>query len=158
MEDVLQTLRDRAAIETGYCRYCEVVDAKNFGRLDEVFTADTVGDYTHAYGLGAVRHGLATLVELMTLNLGPLSACGATHHNVGNFRIDVAGDRAHARANFYAVHGQRARPAAPLYSMWGEYDDDWIRSADGWRITHRRYRLFLEDGPKEILGPSTAAT
>jgi 3-phenylpropionate/cinnamic acid dioxygenase small subunit len=148
--DPLQYLLDKHAIEQVYVRYCELIDAKDFARLDEVFTPDTIGDYTQTYGAGAVREGLPVLIELMTRNLGRNSGCGPTQHNVGNFRITVDGDAAESRVNFYAVH-RSVTGAAALFSTWGEYHDSWLRTAAGWRIRSRHYRTFLTEGSAATL-------
>ena len=138
---------DRIAIERIYIRYCSVIDCKDFDRFDEIFTADTFGDYTQAYGADAVRHGRDELVAIMKQNLGESSNCGATHHNVLNIEIDVNGDSAAATVNYYAVHrGVRDHEGA-LYSMWGRYHDDLVRTDNGWRIARRRYMLSLSEGP-----------
>ena len=145
--------RHREAVAAVYVRYCDIVDDKAFDRLDEVFTADTIGDYRQAYGPDAVRTGLAELIALFHRNLGPGSNCGATHHNVGNFAIEIDGDRAHARVNYHAVHRGVRDHAGALYAMWGRYDDILVRTAAGWRIAERRYRTDLTQGPVVTSAP-----
>ena len=141
-----QFLEDCRAIEQVYVRYCEIVDTKTFDSMVEVFTPDTWHDYTSSLP-GVYVSDLATLIASMHANLGPNSNCGATHHNVGNFRIQVDGDTATTKVYYYAVHrGQGDFPGA-LYSMWGEYDDQLIRTAGGWRIKRRIYRSMLTEGP-----------
>lgn len=83
--------------------------------------------------------------------MGPGSDCGATHHNVFNFRIEVDGDRASARAHFYAVHHGVHRCAGEHYTCWGEYDDVFVRTATGWRVAHRTYRNFLINGTVDVV-------
>jgi 3-phenylpropionate/cinnamic acid dioxygenase small subunit len=143
----LQMLMDKHAIEQVYIRYCEIVDAKRFDDMHEVFVANATGDYTQALGPGVVSPDRASLIAAMHANLGPDSNCGPTHHNVGNFRIEVDGDTARAKVNYYAVHlGQGAYPGE-LYSMWGQYDDALVRTADGWRIEARIYTCAIARGP-----------
>lgn len=140
-------LMDKHAIEQVYIRYCEVVDAKEFALLSEVFTPDTYHDYTQSLGPGVVITGLEQLVDAMKTNLGPSSNCGATQHNVGNFRIAVDGDTATAKVNYYAVHRGLGEYEGALYSMWGLYDDNLVRTPEGWRISHRIYSSALTEGP-----------
>jgi hypothetical protein len=143
----LQYLIDKHAIEQVYIRYCEIVDSKTFDAMDEVFTADATGDYTQALGPGVVSPDRASLIASMHANLGPDSNCGPTHHNVGNFRIAVDGAAARAKVHYYAEHlGQGDFPDA-LYSMWGQYEDELIRTPDGWRVKARVYKCFISRGP-----------
>lgn len=147
----LAELIDKDAIAQVYIRYCEIVDSKRFDEMDEVFTADCVGDYSQALGPGVISPNRASLVASMHANLGEGSTCGATHHNVMNFRIAVAGDCATAKVNYYAVHRGRGAHEGALYSMWGQYADDLVRTADGWRVARRVYTCQLTEGPPEVV-------
>lgn len=139
-------LEDKHAIEQIYVRYCELVDAKQFDRLGDCFTEDTGHDYTRSLP-GITLEGLAPLIASMHWNLGDGSHCGATHHNVGNFRIQVDVDRARAKVNDYAVHRGIGRHEGALYSMWGLYDDELVRTKTGWRVARRVYSSILTEGP-----------
>ncbi len=142
----IQILEDVRAIEQVYVHYCELVDAKAFDRLGEVFTPDTWHDYTRSLP-GVYVEGLAALVASMHHNLGEGSNCGATHHNVGNFRVHPTGDRARAKVNYHAVHRGVGRHAGALYAMWGLYDDELVRTPAGWRVQRRIYSSILTEGP-----------
>ncbi|MDT4893977.1 MAG: hypothetical protein QOE97_3012 [Pseudonocardiales bacterium] len=148
--DLVQTLGVERAVQTVYLDYCDAIDDKRFDDLDRVFARDCEGDYRDAHG--AVLDGLAPLVARLHENMGPASTCGATHHNVLNFRIDVLGDdRAEAQVHFYAVHQGSGSMAGRLYTVWGRYDDELARTADGWRITKRKYTNFVVDGDKAVI-------
>lgn len=153
----LQYLLDKHAIEQVYIRYCELVDSKQFDRMDEVFTADCVGDYTQSLGPGVISPDRASLIASMHANLGADSHCGATQHNVQNFRIATDGDTAHAKVHYYAVHRGTGPLAGALYSMWGQYEDDLLRTAAGWRVCRRVYTCFLSDGPAGVTSKQVAA-
>jgi 3-phenylpropionate/cinnamic acid dioxygenase small subunit len=152
----LADLVDVRAIEAVYVRYCEIVDAKTFDAMDEVFTADATGDYTQALGPGVISPDRASLIASMHANLGAGSLCGATHHNVGNFRITLAGDTARALVNYHAVHRGVGRLQGALYTMWGHYDDDLVRTPAGWRVAARRYFCSLSEGPVVTMAGDTA--
>ncbi|MDP3674914.1 MAG: nuclear transport factor 2 family protein [Novosphingobium sp.] len=149
--DGLTRLFDERAIERLYVRYCELVDAKDFARLDEVFTPDTRGDYTQALGEGVVTEGLAMLVAAMEANLGAGSHCGATHHNVTNFDIAVEGDAATAQVHYIAAHAGVGALAGRHYTMWGEYDDHLVRTEEGWRVSERIYTLAVATGDPAVV-------
>jgi ketosteroid isomerase-like protein len=142
----LQELNDERDIQRVYCNYCDIIDAKDFDRLTEVFTEDAVQDYRSNLGPDGIMKGTAPLIAGAHQHMGPDSNCGTTHHNVVNFRIDVAGDTAKAKVHYYAVHlGVRKYPGV-IYSMWGEYVDDLVRTAAGWRVHNRLYRSILTEG------------
>lgn len=147
----LQTLADERDIQRVYMRYCDLVDAKEFDWLGEVFTTDTRGDYTQALGPDVVTEGLDAIIGAMHANLGAHSHCGATHHNVTNFRITVEGDMAHARVHYIAAHAGAGPLAGKNYTMWGEYSDVLVRTQQGWRISERTYTLALAEGEPAIV-------
>jgi len=146
----LEFLMDKHAIEQVYIRYCEIVDAKTFDDMHEVFTENSTSDYTQALGPGVISPNRASLIASMHANLGPDSNCGATHHNVLNFRIAVNGDTAKAKVQYYAVHRGKNDYEGALYSMWGLYDDELVRTAEGWRVANRIYSCYLSEGPAEV--------
>lgn len=143
----LQRLLDERAIEQLYIGYCEIVDTKRFDELHEVFTEDATGDYTQALGPGVVSPDRASLIASMHANLGPQSNCGPTHHNVGNFRIIVDGETATAKVHYYAEHLGQGDYPGEQYSMWGQYDDELVRTRDGWRVSKRVYTCAIKRGP-----------
>lgn len=143
----LQDLVDERAIRLLYCHYCDVIDAKDFDRLTEIFTEDAYQDYRQTLGPDGIRQGTAPLIAGAHEHMGKDSNCGATHHNVMNFRIQVTGDTATAKVHYYAVHRGVRKHEGALYSMWGEYDDQLVRTPAGWRVNHRMYRSFLTEGP-----------
>jgi len=149
LSDAAALLADELAIEQVYNRYCDIIDRKDFARLNEVFTRDCLGDYRSTNG--KIQDGLAPLIEHVTRGMGPGSDCGATHHNVLNFRIWVTGDTAKSRAHFYAVHQGINHCAGEHYTCWGEYDDAWLRTENGWRVCRRTYRNFLIDGTVDVV-------
>lgn len=146
----MDLLLDKHRIEQVYVRYCELVDKKHFDAMDEVFMADCQGDYTQALGPGVISPNRESLIASMHANLGIESNCGATQHNVNNFRITVNGDTAQAKVHYYAVHRGLRDFEGQLYSMWGQYEDDLQRTGSGWRIAHRVYVCFLSEGPAGI--------
>lgn len=150
-------LLDKHQIEQVYIRYCEIVDSKLFDAMDEVFLAECQGDYTQALGPDVISPNRESLIASMYANLGAGSNCGATQHNVNNFRISIAGDTAKAKVNYYAVHRGLRDFEGELYSMWGQYEDDLRRTANGWRVSHRVYFCFLSEGPAGVTSATNAA-
>jgi len=142
----LQELNDERDIRSVYHTYCDIIDAKAFDRLTEVFTEDATQDYGSSLGAAGIMKGTAPLIAGAYKHMGEGSNCGATHHNVGNFRIALAGGTAKAKVHYYAVHRGAGSLAGTLYSMWGEYQDDLRRTPAGWRVTNRLYLSMLTEG------------
>ncbi len=145
----VQFLLDKHLIEQVYFLYCEIIDAKDFDRLVEVFTPDSIGDYRSSNGI--LQDGTAALARRLHHGMGAGSDCGATQHNVFNIRVEIDGDTATSRAHFYAVHQGVRHCEGQTYTCWGEYSDRWVRTAAGWRIAHRLYRNFLTEGPVDVI-------
>ncbi|GAA1844454.1 nuclear transport factor 2 family protein [Pseudonocardia ailaonensis] len=142
----LQFFSDKHQIEQVYIRYCELVDAKDFDKLDQVFAADKYGYYWGASRTHS-EHTRDSLIAGMHASLGPDSLCGATAHNVSNFRVRIDGDRAFTKVNFFAVHRGRGQFDGELCSQWGTYEDELVRTPQGWRVCKRNYTNILNEGP-----------
>ncbi|MDT5027219.1 MAG: hypothetical protein QOE61_3645 [Micromonosporaceae bacterium] len=151
--DILRILGDEHEIKQVYHRYCDVIDSKVFEDLDQVFTADCIGDYRDTFGV--VQKGLAPLRTHLNANLGRGSTCVGTHHNVLNFQISTDGERATGKVHFYAVHRGVGAMSGKLYSVWGCYHDELTRTEQGWRISRRRYENYVTDGDKAVIGNGT---
>jgi 3-phenylpropionate/cinnamic acid dioxygenase small subunit len=114
---------DILAIHDLVARYGHVVDDADWQRLSDVFTLDGVFD------LEAIGRGSAA-------GLQELQACfaGLDHplaHHTTNVTIEpISGGRGRVRCKYLVVTDDgRARS--------GEYHDDVVRTAEGWRIERR---------------------
>lgn len=145
--NVLEQLQACREIEAVLYRYCALVDQRNWSAMSSVFTDDTVGDYN---GLEVI--GLAKLIEQANKNMvtGKLAA---TQHNISNPRIQVSSDGVSANvvSNYYAVHYGGEEFAGQIYSMWGEYDDVFVKEDEHWRIQHRKYRTSFTQGDDRMV-------
>jgi len=135
---------DQQAIVNLLNRYATCLDHRDWDGLDTVFAADVTGDY------GAVLAGRATVVEMIS---GLLDGCGPTQHLLGNHVIDIDGDTATAATQARVIHtGAGERAGLTPYESIGTYHDQLRRTADGWRITHRRFAVRIQIGDVGILG------
>jgi hypothetical protein len=124
------------------------VDTKQFSRLAETFAADVTGDY----GYGRTHTGRDELIGSMEHHLGQGSNCGRSQHNVLNVQVSVDSDGVvNSRSNFYAVHEGVGRLQGEIWSTWGEYNDIWTLTPEGWRSRHRHYVTFFSEGPGDIV-------
>jgi hypothetical protein len=85
------------------------------------------------------RHGLAEIqAQAAQLRDGGTVGPGAgTRHIVTPVSIEVDGDTATAITYLQVVFTKAPQPALVYFSL---YDDQFVRSPDGWRIKHRNLR------------------
>ena len=131
-QDNIQLISDHLQIQSLLTRYCTSIDTKQFDGLDTVFTPDAFIDYTASGGTkGVFPQVKAWLAEVLAM-------FSMTQHVITNFEISVNGDEATSRCVFYNPM-QFAQPeeTKPMFWVGGYYNDKFIRTSDGWRITER---------------------
>jgi len=140
-EPSLQGIADRLEIDDVLSRYAWSIDTRNFDGLDDVFTPDAHVDYTSAGGIkGAYPEIKAWLAKV-------LPSFHAYQHIVANRDIKIDGDTATSRAEFYNPMGQSdADGKVTFFFVGGEYHDELVRTAKGWRIKQRIEKTVWTDG------------
>lgn len=123
------------------------IDEMRLGDIENVFAEDVVGEYG-----GVVNHTTREqFIAAVEENLGQGSNCGTKQHNILNLQVLEHGQsNAVTRCNFYAVHQGINRFSGCLWKTWGEYRDTWSLTAQGWRITHRKYTTYFNEGPDGV--------
>lgn len=123
---------DEAAIRTVLHRYAHAVDTGRWGLLEQVFAADATVDYTAASG---PRGPAGDLPGWLAETIGRVPV---RQHHLSNVRVTVSGDRAESTCY---LHNPLADADGRVFLViGGVYVDDWRRTGDGWRITHRVHR------------------
>jgi 3-phenylpropionate/cinnamic acid dioxygenase small subunit len=109
-------------------RYGHIVDAQEWDRFDELFTADAVLDYT---GVRApeVLHGLAAIQHYFRAANHPSA------HHVVNIVVTEQDDEVRVHSKFFAPYTRPTHDATRWYG--GDYHDVVVRTPAGWRITRR---------------------
>lgn len=119
---------DRDAIRDLLARYTYSGDHGRVAELAACFAAEGVLEYPGASPTGpeaiAASLGSGTRDPRLTF----------VRHHITNPLIAVDGDIATARS-YFTVHSN----TGPDHS--GTYDDQLVRTADGWRFAHRRVRI-----------------
>ncbi|WP_433621990.1 nuclear transport factor 2 family protein [Nocardia sp. CA-120079] len=125
---------DQAQVSDVLIRYATGIDQRDWSLFRTCWTSDVEADY----GQIGTFSGIDALTDFMVASHDPM---GPTHHRLSNFVIDVDGDRANVRSYVHAV--LIATPGDP--SSWidavGNYEDVFVRTADGWRIRKRVARM-----------------
>ncbi len=133
MPDItLREIQDRIEIEALMNLYAEMVDRREWQKMDRIFALEATIDYTSTGGVkGPFRETLAWLdraLESWPINL----------HIVTNLIIEIEGDVARSRCYFHAPMGRTIGDGEQLIiTNAGRYLDQLVRTADGWRIVER---------------------
>lgn len=136
---------DRFAIIDVTFRYCWALDSRDLGGLDSVFLEDAQADLLapRLIGREAIRARIASAIN-------PLDA---TQHTVTNHMITVDGDRATCRCYLHSQHVRKVAEGSPNYVVAGRYEDELVRTPDGWRIALRRLVPVWSEGNLEVVRP-----
>lgn len=139
-------LEDHQAIIEVTHRYCWALDSRRLADLDEVFLPAATADLLAPLltGREAIRNRIAAALD-------PLDA---TQHSVTNHMITVDGDRATCRCYLQSQHVRHAATGSPNYIIAGRYEDELLRSPDGWRIAFRRLVVVWTEGNLNVVRPN----
>jgi hypothetical protein len=145
-DHALQRLLDRQAIMDLAVAYTWALDRREFENLRQVFTPAGVADYN-----GRIFAGVDAIITKVAAALTPLDA---SQHLVGNHQVTIAPDgaTAAARCYFQAQHVRRGTPGGDNFIIAGRYDDQLVRTADGWRIAHRTLSTDWVEGNPAVVG------
>ncbi|GAB20390.1 hypothetical protein GOEFS_115_00300 [Gordonia effusa NBRC 100432] len=124
----LRDISDRLEIQDTLTAYSTAVDSGQFDDLRAVFTADATIDYSATGGItGSLDECIVWLGEV-------LPAFSAYCHFLGNVEIHLNGGTATSRT---LCLNPMQTPDKSAFLLGIYYDDEWVRTVDGWRITSR---------------------
>jgi hypothetical protein len=141
--EYIQTVMDRLEIYDLQTRYSMAIDAGCYDDLDDLFLPDVVADYG---ALGELR-GVEAVKDACRDALEPLTV--AQHVNANHW-ADLDGDTARAGCYFRVHQHREGTPGGEHFAMGGRYDDDVVRTPDGWRIARRTLRVLWAEGNPEV--------
>ncbi|MGA5534504.1 nuclear transport factor 2 family protein [Mycolicibacterium nivoides] len=121
---------DRLDIVDVLIRYATGIDRRDWPLFRTVFTDDCVLDY----GQIGAWNGVDAVTEFMDRSH---AMAGHTMHRLSNHTVAVDGDAATART--YVDGLIMAADNNSGVNAVGFYDDELVRTADGWRIARRQF-------------------
>lgn len=144
MQDrTIELFEKQSIIEVGL-RYCSAIDTRDVARFLTCFTQDArwYSDVHDARG----HQEIADSMRRAATNLD------ATQHVATNFEVTLDGDRATMRSCYIATHVK-----APLehFVLAGAYDDELVRTGEGWRITARKLSIRWTTGDPAVMAGIT---
>lgn len=134
--DSKRFMEDHQALQCLAIEYANAIDAREWDRLDRVFTADALIDYS---AMGGIAGNYPDIKKWLPASLRYFA--GFTHF-MGNFQFDIRGDVASGRVaciNPMVIKGLiPGMERTVVFGFW--YEDAYRRTEDGWRIVSRTER------------------
>jgi hypothetical protein len=121
---------DKEQIAEVLIRYATGIDSQDWPLLRSCWTDEIDVDYQQL-GRFTSADALTDVMRQLHENMGP------TYHRMSNFVIAVDGDRATVRSYVQAVLMLQPDDSTNWVDALGHYDDVFVRTADGWRISER---------------------
>ena len=126
----LEEISDRLEIQQLLVDYSTAIDRRRFDDLDAVFTPDAYIDYRAMGGIDGRYPEVKALLAEVLPNFPVYS------HMLGNLSVVFDGDTASSRGICFNPMVIDAEAKQILFcGLW--YDDEFVRTAEGWRITSR---------------------
>jgi hypothetical protein len=127
----LEEISDRLELQHLLISYSEAIDRREFDELDALFTEDAYIDYRDTGGIdGQYPQIKAWLAETLP------AFFERNAHMLGLPAIKLAGGTATARTFcFNPMILKGPKPKVMQVGVW--YDDEFVRTADGWRFSRR---------------------
>ena len=127
---------DHHALQRLAIEYANAIDARDWDRLDKVFTADAWIDYS---AMGGIAGSYADIKKWLPESLKYFTGF---MHFMGNFHFEIQGDSASGQVagmNPMVLKGLiPGLERTVVYGFW--YEDTYRRTENGWRITRRTER------------------
>ena len=134
----LEYLLDRLAIQDTITRGCTAIDTGQPDLFDQVFTEDATIDY----------RPLADLLDYKSFRAWSQqwAETASEHfhgwqHLLSNMVVEIDGDTASVTSDLY---NPLIRKDQSVVHCYARYHDRLVRTAAGWRITHRRTQAIRE--------------
>jgi hypothetical protein len=129
----LEEISDRLEIQQLLVAYSTAIDTRRFDDLDQVFTSDAYIDYRAMGGIDGQFPDVKKWLSEILPNFPAYS------HLIGNFDVrvtrDATGDTAKSRILCFNPMVLGDDGQVLFCGLW--YDDEFVRTADGWRMTRR---------------------
>ena len=142
LEERIQAIEDRTAIEDVIVRYAQAVD----GHDDELLASCFTDDATASFAGVSAGPGGAAIAAFLDAAMG--SPRAESTHRVANIAVRIEGAEAHATSSavVYALRGEPTQ----LRLRGITYRDDLVRTSAGWRIRRRVHSVAWEGAAESV--------
>ena len=141
LEAIVRELRDREEIARLPQLYARGVDRRDWDLVRSCFTADAVAFGAWSGPIDEYLPNVRTWIDAYPV--------GATTHLTGNQLIELDGDVAHLETYLLTVqwHTEGPSHSEPPGAVSGvRYQDEVVRTTEGWKITRRQVDLDWTKG------------
>ncbi len=135
---------DELAIINTVNYYPIAVDSLRIDLFDDIFTTDCFVDF----GGPAQWHDLESLKRDFVAIHQPYFA---TQHTTSNHRTEIDGDTGRCISYVHACFVREVEGGDNMFQVRGWYDDELVRTADGWRIAQRINRSICAEGNPVVM-------
>jgi hypothetical protein len=158
MDATIQEVHDRLTIDELHSRYIFALDWRDADVVASLFTEDGVLDW--AGGVVEGRAAIRAEVVAMQAHFGKFEAADAPtrparlRHFVTNKVMDIRGDRARTVAFWFELDNDN-RHRWPYVGAYGHYEDELLRTAEGWRFKRRTiFNEMMDDRAAPATNPA----
>lgn len=142
---MLDAICDRLEIGDVLIRVATALDTHDADLLMSCFTGDAAIELDQSAATGPA--GFAERAKR-------LRGLAAVQHIVTNITVDLDGDQAASTAYVLVMQAQDESLGRGTLLTGGVYADDLSRTADGWRITRRRFRSLWAVNGTDVVTPT----
>jgi len=141
----IEVLTIERACERLIYEFAEAIDLRNDAHLDDLFSEEAT------YARPTAPNSVITGREVIRKTFESRPGGRVTRHICSNVRITVdSAVRAHGVSRVVLIAGPTEPPADPQFGfkadarqLIGEFDDEFVKTAAGWRFASRRGRVIL---------------
>jgi hypothetical protein len=142
----MNALADRTELGELFARYADMADLNRFGELGPLVLTDPLTfDYESMIALPPTTMPLNEVLDILGRSVAPFAA---TYHGITGHVIDIDGDKARMHAHVRTELWLPEELAAGGPHRWlvvGFYDNEAVRTPDGWRINHLKFTLTYQE-------------
>lgn len=150
--ELAAVVADRMAVSDVVIRYFQLVDAKGWEHMHEVFTEDTTARWTP----DSLMEGRARVVGAMQHMVGGDEV--VTFHHVASMTPVIGGDTATVEVRVRAMHHGLGPRAGKFYESLAVQPTRLVRTPEGWRIAHHDWLIVVKLGSmEELFAPELAS-
>jgi 3-phenylpropionate/cinnamic acid dioxygenase small subunit len=147
IDSVIQLLLDERDIRAVLHRYAAALDQKDWALLSTCFVPDASAHY-ETIGL------LEGYPAIEATCRGALMNMSKTQHLIGNVDITVDGNSARSSCYLHGQHVRQMTSGGDSNIIAGRYNDDLVRTEQGWRIRKRVLQVWWTFGNPAVHDPA----
>jgi|GEM_PF-1400995 len=147
MADSLQILLDKRALDEMVFKCMHAMDTHDWALYRAQITDDAEFDFTdHGVATDDAAEPMRGADNYLAVLDSVISGFDATQHCVTNMYHELDGDSAKTKCYVYAEHFLNNSRGDRRVACGARYLIDAVRSDDGWKIKHLKFKTFWFDG------------